>query len=273
MWETVAKLVTEQGGEVIKDHVVSAIHASEGKIESVDVLDTKTKRKQTVKGDYFLSTMPVKELIGAFDGVEPPKSVREVADGLPYRDFITVGLLMKKLKITNETEQKTKNNIVPDNWIYIQEPGVKVGRLQIFNNWSPYLVKDDAYVWIGMEYFVNEGDYLWNMPDKEMAKFGIDELASINVIDPKDVVDSTVIHVKKTYPAYFGTYDRFDEIRNFVDRFDNLYLLGRNGQHRYNNQDHSMLTAIEAVDNIKTGRKDKDNVWNVNVEKEYHEEK
>jgi protoporphyrinogen oxidase len=205
--------------------------------------------------------------------VAPPENVKEVAGGLPYRDFITVGLLMKKLKITNETGRQTKGNIVPDSWIYIQEPGVKVGRLQIFNNWSPYMIKDDNNVWIGMEYFVNEGDYLWNKKDKDMAAFGIDELASINIINKEDVLDSTVIRVKKTYPAYFGTYDRFDEIRQFTDSFANLFLLGRNGQHHYNNQDHSMLTAIEAVKNIAEGRRDKANVWSVNVEKEYHEKK
>lgn len=273
MWETVAKIVQKQGGEVHKNNVITKVHAERGKIVAVDVLDARTGKIQRVKGDYFFSTMPVKELIESFTGVKPPKNVLEVAEGLPYRDFITVGLLLKKLKIKNETEQKTKHNVVPDNWIYIQEPGVKVGRLQVFNNWSPYLVKDTKNVWVGMEYFVNEGDELWSMKDKDMANFGIKELAKINIIDEKDVLDSTVIRIKKTYPAYFGTYAQFDEIRKFTDGFDNLFLLGRNGQHRYNNQDHSMLTAIEAVKNIRTGRRDKDNVWNVNVEKEYHEQK
>jgi protoporphyrinogen oxidase len=273
MWETVAKIVKKKGGKIAKNSVITKIHAERGKIVAVDVQDTKTKKIERITADYFFSTMPVNELIASFEGVKPPKSVREVAAGLPYRDFITVGLLMKKLLITNETDRKTKDNVVPDNWIYIQEPGVKVGRLQIFNNWSPYLVKDDKNVWVGMEYFVNEGDEMWNKKDSDMAAFGIDELASINIIDKKDVVDSTVIHIKKTYPAYFGTYNRFEEIRTFTDSFENLFLLGRNGQHRYNNQDHSMLTAMEAVQNIKHGRKDKENVWNVNVEKEYHETK
>lgn len=273
MWETVAKIIQKKGGEVRKNQVITKIHAQKGKIVAVDVLDVKTKQTNKVSGDYFFSTMPVNELIASFDGVKPSKEVQEVAAGLPYRDFITVGLLMKKLKIRNEAEQKTKHNVVPDNWIYIQEPNVKVGRLQIFNNWSPYLVKEEKNVWIGMEYFVNEGDELWSKKDKDMSEFGIQELSKINIIDKKDVLDSTVIRIKKTYPAYFGTYDRFDEIRKFTDSFENLFLLGRNGQHRYNNQDHSMLTAIEAVKNIKEGRKDKDNVWNVNVEKEYHESK
>lgn len=162
---------------------------------------------------------------------------------------------------------------MPDNWIYIQEPDVKVCRLQVFNNWSPYLVKDNSKIWVGMEYVVSEKDDIWKLSDKEMAKFGMEELAKIDILDPKEVVDTTIIKLKKTYPAYFGTYNEFDKVRKFTDSFENLFLIGRNGQHRYNNQDHSMLTAIEAVKNIKAGRTDKDNIWNVNVEKEYHESK
>lgn len=273
LWETVAKRVQEQGGEVHKNRVITKIHAKSGKIVAVDVLDYKTKKTEKVTGDYFFSTMPVNELIAAFDGVEVPTKVREVAAGLPFRDFITVGILAKKLKIRNETERKTEGNIVPDNWIYIQEPDVRVCRLQVFNNWSPYLVKDKKNAWVGMEYVVSEKDDIWKLSEKDMAKFGIEELSKIGILNPNDVLDTTVIHLKKTYPAYFGTYGEFDKIRKFTDTFENLFLLGRNGQHRYNNQDHSMLTAIEAVNNIKTGRKDKDNVWNVNVEKEYHESK
>lgn len=273
MWETVAKKVIKQGGEVHKNHIITKIHAQKGKIVAVDVLDTKTNKTTKIKGDYFFSTMPINELIESFDGVSVPKKVQEVAAGLPFRDFITVGLLLKDMKVKNETDKKTPNNVVPDNWIYIQEPHVKVGRLQIFNNWSPYLVKNQKHTWVGLEYFVNEGDELWSLKDKDMAQFGIKELAKIGIIDESDVLDHTVIHVKKTYPAYFGTYDQFDKVRTFTDSFENLFLLGRNGQHRYNNQDHSMLTAMAAVENIVSGRKDKDNVWNVNVEKEYHEEK
>jgi protoporphyrinogen oxidase len=273
MWQTVAKIVNKMGGTIVMNSAITGIHAKAGKIISVTVTDTKTGKSKLINGDYFISTMPVNELIASIDGVEVPKNVQKVAAGLPYRDFITVGLLMKKLKIKNETDRKTKNGVVPDNWIYIQEPGVKVGRLQVFNNWSPYLVKDQNNVWIGMEYFANEGDELWEMSDAKMAKFGIKELASIGIIDEKDVLDNTVIRIKKTYPAYFGTYSRFDEIRKFVDGFDNLFLVGRNGMHRYNNQDHSMLTAMTAVENIIENHKGKDNIWDVNVEKEYHETK
>ena len=273
MWETVAKMVKKGGGEVRMNQVITKIHAVEGKIVAVDVHDYKTNKTTKVTGDYFFSTMPVNELIAAFDGVKVPADVKRVARGLPFRDFITVGILANKLKIANHTERKTKNNIVPDNWIYIQEPDVKVCRLQIFNNWSPYLIKDQDQIWVGMEYVVSEKDDVWKKSDKDMAEFGIKELEKIDILDPKEVLDTTVIKLKKTYPAYFGTYQEFDKVKDFTDEFDNLYLIGRNGQHRYNNQDHSMLTAIAAVDNIKTGRRDKENVWNVNVEKEYHESK
>lgn len=269
LWETVAKKITSKGGEIHMNQVITKIHAKKGVITAVDVLNTTTKKTAKVTGDYFFSTMPVNELVEAFEGVEVPKKVKEVAAGLPFRDFITVGILAKKLKIKNETD----GNIVPDNWIYIQEPDVRVCRLQVFNNWSPYLVKDKKNAWVGMEYVVSEKDDIWKLSDKKMSEFGINELAKIDILDPKDVLDTTVIHLKKTYPAYFGTYNEFDKVREFTDTFGNLYLIGRNGQHHYNNQDHSMLTAMEAVNNIKAGKKDKSNVWNVNVEKDYHESK
>src|SRR5262249_50665300 len=156
-------------------------------------------------GNYFFSTMPVNELIAAINGVEVPAQVQRVASGLPFRDFITVGILAKRLQIKNETGRKTQGNIVPDNWIYIQEPDVRVCRLQVFNNWSPYLVKDPKHAWVGMEYVVSEKDDVWQLSDKEMTQFGIDELTKIGILDPKDVLDTTVIKLKKTYPAYFGT--------------------------------------------------------------------
>jgi protoporphyrinogen oxidase len=201
-----------------------------------------------------------------------PGSVKDVANGLVYRDFITVGLLLRKLKVSNQTKTKTENGIVPDNWIYIQEPEVKIGRLQIFNNWSPYLVKDPDTVWIGCEYFCNEGDELWSKSDSEFISFAIDELHEIAIIDKDDVLDSTLIRMKNTYPAYFGSYESFHVVRDFTDKIENLFLVGRNGMHRYNNQDHSMLTAMVAVENIISGIKTKDNVWAVNLEEEYIEE-
>jgi protoporphyrinogen oxidase len=223
------------------------------------------------EADFFISTMPVKDLITSINDV--PRKVTEVANGLIYRDFITVGLLLTKLIINNQTKFKTINNIVPDNWIYIQERDVKVGRLQIFNNWSPYMIEDDNNVWIGLEYFCNEGDTLWNMKDEEFAEFAINELEKIEIINKDDVLDCTIIRMPKTYPAYFGSYDEFNHIRDHLDKIENLFLIGRNGMHRYNNMDHSMLTAMAAVENIMHNVKTKDNIWNVNTEEEYHEEK
>jgi protoporphyrinogen oxidase len=216
--------------------------------------------------------MPIKDLIAAMRG-SVPEDVRRIADGLVYRDFIMVGLLLRKLKIKNETKIKTVNDIIPDNWIYVQERDVKLGRLQIFNNWSPYMVKDENTVWAGLEYFCTEGDELWSRGDNEFIKFAIDELAKIGIIDKEDVLDSVIIRMPKTYPAYFGSYDELDAVKNYVDKFENLFLIGRNGMHRYNNQDHSMLTAMTAVDNIAAGVKTKDNIWAVNTEQEYHEKK
>ena len=185
-----------------------------------------------------------------------------------------MGLLLKKLKLKNKTKIKTVSGIVPDCWIYIQERDVKIGRLQIFNNWSPYMVDDyENTVWVGLEYFCDENDIMWNMSSDMFTKFAIDELDRIDIIDKEDVLDSTHIRVKKAYPAYFGTYSQFNKVRHFLDKIDNLYCLGRNGQHRYNNMDHSMLTAIEAVNVVKSGSNDKSVIWNVNTEEEYHEQK
>ena len=272
MWEEVAKIVKEKGGEIYLRHKVIGFKAEKNKITEVRVTDENTGLIKTLKGDYFFSTMPVKELIRSFGDIVPDE-VQKVSQGLIYRDFITVGLLLKKLKIKNETQIKTVNNIIPDNWVYIQEKDVNLARLQIFNNWSPYMVKDKNTVWIGLEYLCNEGDELWNKSDYDFANFAVDELSKIEIIDKEDVLDSIVIRMPKTYPAYFGSYDQFHVIRNFIDKFENLFLIGRNGMHRYNNQDHSMLTAMTAVENIINNITSKDNVWNINVEKEYHEKR
>jgi protoporphyrinogen oxidase len=199
-----------------------------------------------------------------------PENVKEVSDGLMYRDFITVGLLLKQMKLAARESGK---KLIDDNWIYVQEPDVLAGRLQIFNNWSPHLVASPDLVWIGAEYFCYESDDLWKMSDRDMTDLAVRELHKIGIIDPQDVMDSTVLHMPKAYPAYFGTYARFDELRTFVDKFSNLFLIGRNGMHKYNNQDHSMLTAMVAVDNIIAQRLEKDAIWQVNTEMEYHESK
>ena len=271
MWEEVAGQIVAHGGEIRRRRRVTGLRAEQGRLVSLDVRNEETGTTETLSGDWVFSTMPVQELIAGMGEAPPP--VREVAAGLVYRDFITVGLLLRQLKIRNDTGTPSVNNIVPDNWIYIQESDVKVGRLQIFNNWSPYMVNDPGTVWIGLEYFCNEGDELWRMPDDEFRGFACAELVKMDIIAAEDVLDSCVIRTPKTYPAYFGTYERFQEIRDFADSIENLFLIGRNGMHRYNNQDHSMLTAMVAVDNILAGIKSKQNIWDVNVEGKYHEEK
>ncbi|MGO9242135.1 MAG: NAD(P)/FAD-dependent oxidoreductase [Bryobacteraceae bacterium] len=270
MWEEVARQIREMGGEIRLNTTAKGLRTEGWKVRAVEALNALTGATEVFEGDTFFSTAPVQELMHAFDA-PPPANVMEVADGLVYRDFITVGLLVRSLKIHDDTPQGRK--LVTDNWIYIQEPDVRLGRLQIFNNWSPHMVADPGTVWLGLEYFCNAGEEIWKMPDEQVAGLAKEELARIDIIDAGEVLDWTVIHVEKTYPAYFGTYGRFAEIREHVDRYENLFLVGRNGMHRYNNQDHSMLTAMMAVDNIIAGNADKSGLWEVNTEMDYHEEK
>jgi protoporphyrinogen oxidase len=267
-----AEEVKKLGGEIYLNAEVSKIETiNENGVNKIKAVGFKQNgEEKTITGDYFLSSMPIKDLVKSLPS-ETPDNVKEIAKGLPYRDFITVGLLVDKLKIKNTTNIKTLGNIVPDCWIYIQEREVKLGRLQIFNNWSPYMLKDPEHsVWIGLEYFCTEGDKMWNMAEDDFIKFAIDELDKIGIIDKADVKDSVRIKMKKAYPAYFGTYDRFNEVQDYLEKFSNLYCIGRNGQHRYNNMDHSMMTSIEAVRAI-CGETDKSIIWKVNTEKEYHE--
>jgi len=265
LWEHAAQLIRSQGGEILLGRRASRLVVEEDRIVAVDAVND-CGEQQRFLADYVFSTMPVRELIHALD-TEIPADVREVADGLQYRDFVIVGLLVNELKA-----READGSPLKDNWIYIQEPDVLVGRLQIFNNWSPYLVADPSKTWIGLEYFCNDTDDLWNMPDEELTKFAIREVDKIGILRSADVVDAHVVRIPKTYPAYFGSYDRFELIRGFVDRFQNLYLVGRNGMHKYNNQDHSMLTAMTAVDNILAGVTDKQSLWSINTEMDYHEE-
>jgi protoporphyrinogen oxidase len=215
--------------------------------------------------------MAIKDLIASFR-FPVPHAIREAASGLRYRDLMTVGLLVKNLAIQNNTPIKTINDLIPDNWIYIQDPTVRLARMQIFNNWSPYLVRDPETVWLGLEYFCTEGDRFWNTSDGQFIEGAIDELARIGIIHRQDVLDSTLIRTPKAYPAYWGSYEHFGVLRQYLDGFENLFLIGRNGMHRYNNQDHSMLTAMAAVDVITNGLSSKEHIWNVTVEGEYHEE-
>lgn len=271
LWETVADHIEEMGGKILKNQKVVKINTENGKV--ISVITDNNGNVEKLNGDIFISSMPVKDLVAGMPSV--PADIASYANGLPYRDFVTVGLLVDKLNLKNETKIPTLGNIVPDCWIYVQDTSVKLGRIQIFNNWSPYMVKDPEHtVWIGLEFFCKEGDSFWNLSDNECINMAIGELVSMGIINNKnDVKDSHRERVKKAYPAYFDTYEHIDEIIKYLDSFDNLYCVGRNGQHRYNNMDHSMATSFETVDNILGGIKDKSNIWNVNTEKEYHEEK
>lgn len=272
LWETLATEVEKLGGKILKEHKVVNLNIDNNKINSV-ICDVNNKN-ETFEGDIFISSMPIKDLINGFIGQEVPNDILKIANGLPYVDFQTVGVLLKKLKLKNETNIKTLGNIIPDCWIYVQEPEVKMLRFQVFNNWSPYLVKDtENTVWLGLEYTCQENDEYWNMSDKEFSNFAINELITMQIIDKEDVIDFHREKIKKAYPAYFDTYERIDELINYLNKFENLFCVGRNGQHRYNNMDHSMATSIEAIKNIKAEIKIKDNIWNVNTEKNYHEVK
>ena len=271
LWELTASEVEKLGGTIVKNAEVIGLNKNGNLINSVTFI--KDGNEFTENADIVISSMPVKDLVAGLNGV--PEKYRKIADGLPYRDYMTVGVLVSKLSLENKTKIKTLGNIVPDNWVYVHDKSVKMGRFQIYNNWSPYMVKDaENTVWIGLEYFCNEGDSMWSMSDDDFAKLGIYEMVKMGLIASESVVlDSHVERVKKAYPAYFDTYENMDELRDYLNTIDNLYCVGRNGQHRYNNIDHSMCTSFETVKNILSGRKDKSNIWNVNTEKEYHEEK
>ena len=273
LWEHVADLIRQKGGEIHMGWKVDRLNFSEGgplRVTSIEAVRADGERR-IFAGDYFFSTMPMRELLRAMK-TPVPANVLEVSDGLQYRDFITVGLLVDRLKV-----MEPDGGLLKDTWIYIQEPDVLLGRLQLFNNWSPYLVRDAdqkaGKVWIGLEYFCYETDDLWKMADDDLKQFAIAEVAKIGILNAADVSDAHVVRVPKTYPAYFGTYDRFDELKEFTNRIENLFLVGRNGMHKYNNQDHSMLTAMHVVDGLAAGKVDKQALWEINTEQEYHEEK
>ncbi len=273
LWEQVADSVVQQGGTLRKQAEVVNVHVEGNRVVSVGYRGPDGTVINELC-DWLFSTMPVKDLIAALSGIDVPEDVARIARELPYRDFMTVGLCVRKLKLKNQTKIKTYAGRVPDTWIYVQDRNVRLGRLQIFNNWSPYLVKDyENTMWIGLEYFCTEGDAMWEMSDEDFIRLAVDEVVKIGVVDRDDVLDACRVKMKKAYPAYFGSYYELDTVKTFLDGIENLYCLGRNGQHRYNNMDHSMLTAMEAVRNIRDHVAGRENVWNVNTEKEYHESK
>lgn len=267
MWETVAGEIEKLGGKIFYNSTVSAVNGDGSNcIQSVEITNNITGEKMIQNGEYFFSTMPVKELVSKLHYFTVPESVAQVADTLQYRDFLIVGILVPDLAIQESKVAFT------DNWIYIQHKKIKAGRIQFFHNWSPYMVNHPGDIWIGVEYFCNETDGFWKQDDATIAAIAIEEMRDIGILNPQRVKDTLVVKVKKAYPSYFGGYENFSVVQYFLDKIDNLYLTGRNGMHRYNNSDHSMLTAMEAVENIISGRKDKSNIWEINTEDEYHEE-
>ena len=271
LWEITAGEIERLGGVILKGAKVTKLHKKGNRITALTyVLDN---CEFVIEGDCFVSSMPLKDLINGMNDV--PDAPARIAAGLPYRDYVTIGILVKKLLLNNQTDMKTVGGIVPDCWVYVQDRNVKMGRFQVYNNWSPYMVKDlENTVWIGLEYFCNEGDILWTMAEEKLVEFGIEEMINIGLISDRSVVlDSHIERVKKAYPAYFDTYSEIETLIAFLNTIENLYCVGRNGQHRYNNLDHSMITSFEAVKCIINGNTDKSAVWNVNTEQEYHEEK
>ena len=269
MWETVAAQVRAAGGEVRHGWKVVGVRMTDGRVSHVTALSDADGQRVEIACDYFISTMPLQELVTITEPAPPP-AVQAVTRGLRYRDFLTVGLLLDKLHV--QESGQSPQAMVHDNWIYVQDEGVKVGRIQLFNNWSPYLVAErGTKVWIGLEYFLDETDELWRTDDAELIELGVRELEQIGFARAADVRDGCVLRMPKAYPAYFGTYDQLGEVRQWITSVPNLFCVGRNGMHRYNNQDHSMLTAMMAVDHIITGNENDSPLWDVNLEMVYHE--
>ncbi len=255
MWETAADIIQSKGSQLKLKTSVEKILWQKDKVTALEI-STEGKR-ELIPGTDFISSMPIQELVRKLEP-SAPDEVRHAADILSYRDFLTVSLIVNQA------------NLFEDNWIYIHDSEVKVGRIQNFKNWSPEMVPDPNKTCLGLEYFCFEGDSLWTMSDEDLIKLGTKELGMLGLVDPNDVEDGAVVRMPKAYPVYDSKYaDALKIIRNFLDTLNNLHLVGRNGMHKYNNQDHSMLTAMLTVKNIMGANY---NVWDVNVEQEYHEE-
>ncbi len=272
MWDRVAQAVVARGGQILCRRRVMRLACAGSRIVAADVRNTNSGATERVVGDYFVSSMPVADLAAALGEVVPAE-VRRIAEGLTYREHVLVGLLVTEMNRLRHEPMPAPPRRLPDHWIYVHDPRVRAGRLQIVNNWSPALLHDTDKVWLGLEYFCTRGDDLWNTPDRDIIKLAAEELSRLELIDRRQVVDATVFRTPRAYPGYFGTYDRLDVIRHFVGGFANLLLVGRNGMHRYNNMDHSVLSGITAVKSILEGDNGKESLWAINTEQDYHEAK
>lgn len=271
LWEVTADEIVKKGGVILTGASAKKVHKTGDRVDGV--VYEKDGAEQTMEADIVISSMPLRDLVCGMNDV--PENVHRIASGLPYRDYMTLGVLVPSLKLKNKTKLTTVSDIVPDCWVYVHDRSVKMGRFQIYNNWSPYLVKDlEHSVWVGLEYFCNEGDELWSMNEEEFSRLGVSEMVKLGMIENEnEVLDTHMERVKKAYPAYFDTYAEIDEVVEYLNGIPNLYCVGRNGQHRYNNLDHSMCTSFEAVKAILADDPDHSAIWNVNTEKEYHEKK
>jgi len=275
MWEEVSNDLIKQGVSIFMNREITELkftNEGENKIEAIKIKDP-DGNIETQTYDYVISTMPIKDLVLNSSRINGKpifsNEIFEIAKDLPYRDFITVGLLLKSLS-------DPKGKKLDDTWIYIQEPDVKVGRIQIFNNWSPFLVSNKDHYWIGLEYFCNEGDELWNLTNEQLIDLARNEIVQLGLSEKSDFLDATVLREKKTYPAYFDSYNEFNKLVKCFNNITNLFLIGRNGMHKYNNQDHSMLSGFRAAELVARDditSDEKANLWLVNAEQEYHEEK
>lgn len=266
LWQCVAREVEKRGGIIRFNEKIDKIDCSpNGAIYSISTIHAITHERRSYDAAYAISSMPIKELVAVLQCSVPPH-VKEVATGLAYRDFITVGILLRRIAFEARGEE------LRDTWIYIHEPQIKAGRVQFFHNWSPYATANPEHRWIGVEYFCSADDAFWNTTDEEIKEHAVGEMEVIGLIKGCDVLDAVVVRMPKAYPAYTGSYKRFSELRSWLDAIPNLFLIGRNGMHKYNNQDHSMLTAVAAVDAIAAGSTDKSKIWNINIDDSYHEE-
>ena len=271
IYNLMAEKIKEMGGEIILNTKVVKIHRNGNEISYVEYIDNQTNEVKILKGDLYISSMPVKDLITNMN--EVPAEIKDIADNLPYRDFILVNFILNNINLKNNTKHPTINNIAPDSWIYLQDTGIKAGRLDIMNNFSPYIInnfKEDTIV--SLEYFCNENDEFWNKSDNEIINFAAKELVSSDIANISYIKDIKCFRIKKAYPAYFGSYSEFNKIQDYINKTENLYCIGRNGQHKYNNMDHSVLSGIVAA-KIIINNIDKNSLWDVNTDNNYQETK
>lgn len=259
MWENVADRFIEKGGSIHKNCKVLKIHTENGIVTGITCIAD--GESFFVACDMLISSMPVKDFINGLD-VNAPYNVSEVIHGLSYRGLVSIGVELLDMGIKNDTEEKTVNNIIPDAFLYVNEQDIKLGRIQVFNNFSPYMVGKDNHIWLGLNYYCNEGDYYWSMNDQAWRTLVFNDLKKLGIVRyPEDILDYTKVSFGKAFPGYYDTFDRFEEVRKYLDSFDNLYCIGRNGQHNFISMEQSMLTSFEAVKCILTRNKDKSSVW------------